>query len=391
MATREHFNIDIFDTASDSHDDASCGRLLPARLTARDQFLALAASSLPRCGRRSPARHLSLACAPMLRALWDWCTATERGALVDVTMRTARGVACARLAIGVSHVLASLTSVAERHSVEPLQGAVSKLWVDPDRYLAQVGDSNPTTFSYRLRDRFGSPERDLIDAAVRMKCATCERWCVVCGSGVAAMQIVILALAPQLREACCALGGVEQTTITVPAVDRWEHIQCVVFNKSNPNEVMLAIASTNRMVTKSSVFSFVFFDVSQTFMAKCLVETRQKIEGDFPSLKVIKCALLMKQKSGEPMLIVQDCLFQVFKITANPAKVELFAESTDSLVQVSHTSLFCIGDASGLLLITHKNSKKRCNKVELIEPITGTVVLQLDVEYRSKVQIFSFY
>ncbi|KAH3731482.1 hypothetical protein Pelo_17686 [Pelomyxa schiedti] len=242
--------------------------VVTVNLCARDQFLALATSTHPRCGARSPPSRVLT--PSLLRVLWDLCVAaTERRFVIPVgTSDQCRSLLHRA---GVSPLLLSVTPRGVVGSVEEDRPSGSG-WADADRHVACL-QGRGAELGFVLRDTSSRLGRGAGGADVlrleyepgwtyringRWWCGTNE------SSGLLRVQsLVVPPPSSSQQEERMQLLPTSRSVVVTVAVDP-ESVEFMGMGKSDPDELLVVLRPNSAAVGKHEKRILVV-DAQQTF------------------------------------------------------------------------------------------------------------------------------
>ncbi|KAH3766950.1 hypothetical protein Pelo_1171 [Pelomyxa schiedti] len=414
---------------SSSHKEAP-RPVVTVALRARDQFLALATSTHPRCGSRSPPRALT---QPLLRMLWDLCVAsTERRLVIPVGGDRHNLVHHA----GVSPLLLSVTPRGVVPTLED-DGSEGTSWADADHHIARrPGGAVP---GYALRDMAagaGGLPRRRADAGGLGGYATlggvevllleypeggtswgihgsyyCNRkwWC---GLDMDRERMCLQSLVVRPMK---GVGGdlPAPQSVIVGVTAKPESAEFLGMGKTNPDELLLLIRPGSAESGTTHEKRILVVDAQQTFSSGSLTVVCS-VARDLPTGTTREGFILYTRTPGVLVCVLQVYIqdqhmghsTQIFVVEMNPSgkvtplergqgldlsrlsdslfcisywksQYELWdCNDTGQPLRVVHTTAFVIGVDRGFLLqITEKGTNK---EMSVVDALSGFVVLALE-------------
>ncbi|KAH3763676.1 E3 ubiquitin-protein ligase Ufd4 [Pelomyxa schiedti] len=311
------------------------------RCTCREQFAALLASSVSRCGASSPAHGVSCN-SQLMRSLWcDLVMGyTDHFALVlEPTSHRAADRERVTVSFGVSPIMMGIT-----HSPSITGGRVEHAykWLGPDaRLLYKVDREQALDVSLCLASSSDDDEGvPLGSSLVAFSLGINGKWLVMCE---------ISLIHP---------GGQNLSVTDIQALQRGEKAAPVVVpyrtgSFAGSHEVMMNNANRDEAFVSSTIgetANFTLVDVAQTHKTNTLVVV-SSTQCSFPAWIAYQNVVVQRRASGEVVYVVNLHLLSqgdeerakpLFLVeSSTPDTMTQIAKECDNLSQVS-SSLFCV-------------------------------------------------
>ncbi|KAH3743702.1 hypothetical protein Pelo_14907 [Pelomyxa schiedti] len=336
------------------------------RATCQDQFAALLASSHPRCGAASPARHLA-AVSPLMRHLWAAAVVAPARWFVLAPVRFSEASWC--VALAVSPATLGVLRGPEVTPSHPLS-----MWLGPGACLALETGAGPEVQSMALvpAPRLvvpGMPQRSAVPdpqgkwarfprgddefvppRGVRytMLLDANYKWVVDCFGYLGTLSITKL-LHHDAAGGTSAEGGVgvvAGTTVAVQLPTWFPRLGRAVLNKVDPDEALLQSYSNGDCTAY-----FILVDVPLSHSTQSL-QVLSVTKLNFPEgLNSVCAPLILRKSNGDP----------VFVIPTKRNEINLVEASTGVKSLLSSDCFWpCLSQVSASVFCTWHGSTKSC-------------------------------
>ncbi|KAH3767850.1 hypothetical protein Pelo_374 [Pelomyxa schiedti] len=384
-------------------------------LRARDQFLALATSTHPRCGAKSPPSRVLT--PSLLRVLWDFCVAAAERRLV-VPMGTSDAYDSLVHYAGVSPLLLSVTPRGVSYGLEEDRPS-GRGWADADRHVVfPRGDEG-----FVLRDVSSSRGRGVDVLRLEYEpgwCYSINRrwWCGIDESrGLLCVQSLVVPSSSsssqqgreQVQMQMQAGGLPTPRSVVVTVAVNPESVEFLGMGKSNPDE-LLVVLRPSLVELGTHEKRLLVVDAQQTFSSGNLY-VACSVARSLPAGK-IRDGFILITKTGLQVCVIQiwahvpavrapshvfvvdmspsgtvkglsgDCWElsrlsdSLFCISYQRLRYELWdCNDTEKPMRVVHTTAFVVGECGFLVQITASEGQNR--KMSVVDARSGFVIFTL--------------